>query len=81
MKILIQAHQLPNYSEIYSAVVSVAGEGELISPESVGKRQNDFTFEKIFLLTLKNTEVLYSMSDDGQVDVDFLGKYKKHFVE
>lgn len=71
----IDAKRLPNYAEIYSAVVSIAGEGEAVTPKQVGKEARHFAFDDIRMVILRGTEVLYSMDSDGSVDAEFVGNF------
>lgn len=73
----IVAHRLTNYKELYAAVLAVAGDGELVTAEQVGKEPRDFAFGVIRLVVLKGSEVLYSIDSDGSLDVDFLGVWSK----
>ncbi len=74
----IDAHKLPNYKDMLSAVCAVAGDGMLICAEDVGKSVNQFAYSEILLITLKGSEILYSMDrEDGSIDVEFVGCWSR----
>ena len=74
----MNAHKMPNYNGICDAVCAVAGEGELVTPEQVGKTPREFGYDEIRLLVLKGSEILYSLHrEDGAVDVEYIGVWSK----
>lgn len=74
----IIAHRLPNYNDIYDAVCGIAGEGDQVTAEQVGKNPRDFCYDEIRLVILKGSEILYSINrEDGALDVDYLGGWSK----
>ncbi len=75
-KMWINAHRLKNYTALYNAVCAVAGEGEQVTPEQVGKTPLDFAYDEVRLVILKGSEILYSLNRaDGAIDVDYLGEW------
>ena len=74
----VDAHKMPNHNEIFTAVCAVAGEGELVAPDRVGKTACDFGYDEIRLVVLKGSEILYSFNrEDGAVDVEYVGVWSK----
>ena len=70
----VHATRLPNYNDIYDAICLVAGEGELVTAEQVGKTPRDFLFDEIRLIELRGSELLYSTDpNDGAISADFIG--------
>lgn len=72
----MRAERLPNYAELHNAVVRVAGEGEQVTAEQVGKTPRDFQEDTLLVVVLRNTEILYSLNrDTGAVCVEYLGLF------
>lgn len=72
----MDAHRMKNYGKIYDSVCAVAGEGELVTAERVGKKNSDFAYSEIRMVVLNGNEILYS-TDGSNVDVEFLGGWFK----
>jgi hypothetical protein len=70
----VHATKLPSYKELYDLICHLAGEGELVTAEQVGKTPRDFLFDEIRLIELRGSEILYSTDpNDGAISADFIG--------
>ena len=74
----VNVTKLPVYSEIYSEVCHVAGEGELVTAEQVGKTEREFMYDEIRLVVLRGSEILYSINrNDGALSAEFIGVWSR----
>lgn len=74
----INAHHMPNFNDIYEAVCGIAGEGDEVTAEQVGKTPRNFCFNEVRLVELKGSEILYSINRaDGAFDVEYIGTWSK----
>ena len=74
----ISAHRMPNHPDIFDAVCAIAGEGDPVTAEQVGKTPRDFSYDEIMLVVLKGSEILYSLNrEDGAIDVEYIGVWSK----
>lgn len=81
-KTWIKAVQLPDakYNEIHEWILSVAGEGDPVTPEQLGLSPIAFMYpERILRITHKDGhyDIIYSISPDCDICFDLFSTYKK----
>lgn len=65
------------YKKLHNYISSVAGDGEIVSAESLGVNPDRIMFPNAYLILAHNQWVVYSLSDTGEHCVDLIGEYHK----